>query len=897
MKTWGNSSLRYCISAFVLLVFGYAAEALSGAGVWSSTGPEGGTITSLAIDPRNTDRVYAGVCGGRIFRSDKRGAAWSFVGDYGRPCPYALVVDPKTPSVLYLSAPDFLEGGVFKSVDSGATWSLVRGAIPSRVTRALAMDPSAPDTLYAGTEAGVFKTRDGGATWEFASAALAASAVTALAVDPLLTDRVYAANKDGVFKTEDGGGSWQPTGSTSGSVQRIVVNPGKTSIVYLATSDAGVVRSLDGGITWNKILFETPSFFSLAIDPSNPATLYAADGSYGSRIYRSDDWGDRWTEIGRGLSGDLFVYALAVHPTDSRTVLAATSGLGVFVSQDRGDSFAASNSGLVATDIVALAVDASTSVATLHAGAGSANPPLQNGSLFRSTDEGATWAGSNNGIPRYDSIFTLAVDPFDPSVVYAGRSYDLVKSKDGGANWQSLLQAGGPMAFRGMAVDPVTPGILYYGFGNAIRKTADGGATWQTRQLPAGAVVSGIAIDPAAPNVLYASTRNQGVFKSMDAGDTWTAANNGFTRPGVNGVAVNTHTPDVLYAATDDGLFRSTDAAASWTVLPGAVPAGENARAVAVDPVVPANVYVGSSFGVSKSIDGGATWAALDDGLTFTAINALVVNPIKPNVIYAGTIRGGVYVLEQAAPGTTDPGTGVVVQPVDSNPNPPTNNPTPVVLTFSNVTSAGTTSVTTSTAGAPPPSGLKLGNPPVYFEISTTAGFSGSIRVCINYTGIAFGNENTLRLQHNVNGQWVDITTSLDTARDIICGETTSLSPFAVFERSPYPFTGFFAPAVNPPDMASVNAGSVLAVKFSLSGYRGLDIVRPLVSVISCDGELPTQALLQALAAGKDRLRYDATSDQYVYPWKTEASWKGTCREFQLGLDDGSSHAIRVRFR
>ncbi len=81
----------------------------------------------------------------------------------------------------------------------------------------------------------------------------------------------------------------------------------------------------------------------------------------------------------------------------------------------------------------------------------------------------------------------------------------------------------------------------------------------------------------------------------------------------------------------------------------------------------------------------------------------------------------------------TEPGTDVVVEPVD-----PVTGESPVSLNFDNITGGGTTSVTSSGTGTPPDSGFKLGNPPVYFEISTTAVFDGYVLVCIDYSSISF---------------------------------------------------------------------------------------------------------------------------------------------------------------
>jgi hypothetical protein len=103
------------------------------------------------------------------------------------------------------------------------------------------------------------------------------------------------------------------------------------------------------------------------------------------------------------------------------------------------------------------------------------------------------------------------------------------------------------------------------------------------------------------------------------------------------------------------------------------------------------------------------------------------------------------------------------------------------------VTQGGITSLTTSTpppGGPAPPDGFGLGDPATYYELSTTALHAGVIRVCIDYTGVKYANELDLKLLHFEGGKWVDITTSLDAVNDIICGESTSLSPFVVAQAA-----------------------------------------------------------------------------------------------------------------
>lgn len=142
------------------------------------------------------------------------------------------------------------------------------------------------------------------------------------------------------------------------------------------------------------------------------------------------------------------------------------------------------------------------------------------------------------------------------------------------------------------------------------------------------------------------------------------------------------------------------------------------------------------------------------------------------------TLTNWAPALQIIVAGNTPVGTNIAVQPVDT-----TTGTTPVTLTCSNVTQAGTTSLTTSGTGTPPPSGFKLGDPPTYYELTTTAMCSGTWTVCINYSGVSYGTLSSLQIFHLEGGNWVPLPTlSLDTTSTTICASASSLSAFAVFE-------------------------------------------------------------------------------------------------------------------
>jgi len=104
-------------------------------------------------------------------------------------------------------------------------------------------------------------------------------------------------------------------------------------------------------------------------------------------------------------------------------------------------------------------------------------------------------------------------------------------------------------------------------------------------------------------------------------------------------------------------------------------------------------------------------------------------------------------------------------------------------LTFTSVTFAGNTTVTTSSAGPTPPTGFSLGDPPTYYDVTTTATFSGAVTFCVIYNPALFVDPSSLTLQHFESIAWVDVTTSNNTSTNTICGQVTSFSFFAIAER------------------------------------------------------------------------------------------------------------------
>ena len=134
--------------------------------------------------------------------------------------------------------------------------------------------------------------------------------------------------------------------------------------------------------------------------------------------------------------------------------------------------------------------------------------------------------------------------------------------------------------------------------------------------------------------------------------------------------------------------------------------------------------------------------------------------------------------------------------------------------------------------------------------------------------------------------------------RDNAGGEDFSSADHVV-TVSKYDFTGFFQPVAAAPAISEVKAGRAIPMKFGLGGDFGLGILpagSPTSLRVECPSSTPVVAVEPATTAGNGSLSYDAATQNYNYVWKTDPGWAGTCRTFDLTLDDGSSHKATFRF-
>lgn len=641
--------------------------AAAGVDVWTRGAPLVVPVLSLAIDPASSTRVYAGTSRG-LFRTIDGGNKWvSRLGPGTAGAVRAIAIDPSTPTTVYAAGEVTLvtsgnTGTVYKSTDSGTTWSPAGTGLPAfEPTIALAIDPVTPSILYAATLAGLFKTTDSGSTWTAAGTGLPSS-VRALVIDPAAPSTVYAATPAGVFKTTTGGASWASAsvGLAQRDVTALAIDPADTGALYAATSSR-VFKTTNAAASWSNASTGLPAtrMLALTIDPACTSTVYV--GTLVG-IFRSDDSGRSWTSVNDGLTS-LGVRALAVDAAGA-TVFAGASG--VFRSDDAGGIWRPIVRGFVRVRVQDIAVDPTVSTRLYAA---------TSGGVFKSTDAATTWRVMSSGMTNLD-VRALVVDPVVPTTLYAGTKRGVFKSKNGGGTWvaastgltpcppSTMTPSSAPPCVMALAIDPLTPSTLYAGTEEGVFKTTDGGLTWAASRtgLPKPVLFGGpqfdrvatLAIDAMTPTTLYAGFRhrNWGVFKSEDGGDTWSPANTGLTGLNVPRVVSAPTAPTTLYAVTVfSGIFKSTDAAHTWN--PANVAEPLEAATIAVDPSVSTTLYasvLGSNTDpVKKSRSGGLRWDTLAPGVIDVEVDVVAVASSAPSTVYAGGL-GVVFHLAQVSP-------------------------------------------------------------------------------------------------------------------------------------------------------------------------------------------------------------------------------------------------------
>jgi len=675
--------------------------------LWQMTGPFGGDVTALAIDPRDSGRLFAGTQDGQIFRSTDSGVTWRRIKP-GLKAPgfaiTAILFDRERPSFVYVGASqikdardDATGGAVFRSQDGGEIWRELEG-MRGHSVRGLVQAAKDPNVLAVAARDGIYRTLDRGATWQRITPESDPElrGFHSVAIDPRSVDTIYVGTWHLPWKTNDGGQTWKRAGSKEAGmiddsdIFAIRIDESNPDVVLMSAC-SGIYRSLDASAKWTKIQgipYTSRRTHIIYQHPTRPEIIFAGTTE---GLWRTTDGGKTEKNWSRVTPLRLVINAVAVHPDRPDRVYIGTDDYGILISNDGGETYEPSNAGFINRQVRVVLADR-TERNRIYAGIIFDGT---NGGLFVSEDGGMTWQQSMKGMGVRD-VYSLYQPGSRPETVYAGTNHGLFRSDDHGRSWVAVTHVeeeakdkvkgeSGPVssstlisevpptrarAVKSPPAQAVKPVVQTRSQGGAKSSVAKKGQAKKkapvrtARQAPKPKPQPSEFTDlqsqvfALAPLTLRGETERpgliaatwDGLFRTDDEKKGWKQIK--VTIPGaakpfnylVDTIATSPHAPGLILIGTEDGLLVSRDNGESFAVMPLD---GEprRVRVIAFDPRTAETIYVGTANGFFRSTDGGRSWEQRGGGMRMlVAVSALAINPSNPDELYIGDyLQGGFF--------------------------------------------------------------------------------------------------------------------------------------------------------------------------------------------------------------------------------------------------------------
>lgn len=488
-------------------------KSTDGGNSWSRVdlGPPTGLITASArtyvFAPSNSNTRYASFgswsTSGGFYRTTDGGTSWTEVGGttIGSTV-IAVAIHPTNPSIVLAGT---FGGGLYRSTDGGNSWTLVSDGLDDDTFFSVAFAPNNPDIAYAGGFWWVYRSTDGGQTWSNADSDFPTYYIEGLAIHPNYPDTVLVGAQNypygGVYKRTSSTASFtlKATGMDDTFVLRIEQDPNNSNILYAATWGGGAFISTNKGNTWS-LLGGVPYIYDIEATRGPTCTIIYAATFYSDWgvLKRYMDGSSPWVEVSWGYSSDIS-FDIESLGGSSTNLLAATEN-GVQYSINGGQSWTTAG-GLNSGVVLKLAVSPTSSSNVLAATYG--------GGVWRSTDSGRNWSESNSGLPssgEYTYAYDVAFAP-NGTMAYAA-AYGVYRSTNGGQSWSAA----------------------YTGANDWFR-----------------------ALDVATNGTVVAGSNTKGVYFGLGNGTSWTARNAGLTEQRIRAVKVVQTTPDLTVMAGTNG--------------------------------------------------------------------------------------------------------------------------------------------------------------------------------------------------------------------------------------------------------------------------------------------------------------------------------------------------------
>ena len=314
----------------------------------------------------------------------------------------------------------------------------------------------------------------------------------------------------GVLKSADKGENWEVKADADESksiasldILSMIIDPQNNQVIYIGTKKNGIFKTENGAESWEKMDFPPIKVYAAVLDPSNPDILYAAGVWRGrGKIYKSENQGAEWKEIYTEPADGTVITSLNINKSQAQILYAGTSEGMIFKTADGGNSW--KNIFKAPGAVTEIEFDYFNNEVVYFA--------VFNKGILRTKDGGKNLenlaenfkkAGVNNG------VFSIAADPNNSGVLYAGLNGGMIKSLNFGDSWEeiNILESSKKFPVRAIAVNPKNSRQIIYSAAQAIYNSIDGGEQWSTFQLETNGVIGIIKFNPLNPDILYAGVR------------------------------------------------------------------------------------------------------------------------------------------------------------------------------------------------------------------------------------------------------------------------------------------------------------------------------------------------------------------------------------------------------
>ena len=689
---------------------------------WRCIGPfRGGRTVAITGVPHQSNVFYMAPVNGGVWKSDDFGNTWNPIfDDQPTGSVGAIAVAPSDPNIIYvgsgegLQRPDLSVGdGIYKSTDAGKTWKHLDLSDAQQIT-AILVDPKDPNRLFVSAEGhpygpnpvrGVFRSGDGGISFEKVLYLDQNTGAADVVMDPTNSQVLYAAlwaarvapwevrsgeyfiiPGSGFYKSTDGGSTWRPitqglpTADDGLSRIGIAISPSNPKRMYLNVETkkdkAGIYRSDDAGESWqlvnsdHRIGGRGPGAMGIAVAPDNPDVLYVAN----TASWKSTDGGRTFVGWKGAPGGDDYqrIWISTEHPQ----IIAISADQGAAVSVNGGDTWSSWYN-----QPTAQFYDVTTDNRFPYWVYGGQQ---ESGSV-------ATKSRSDYGeisfrdwtLPGVFEYGRVAVDPKDPNIVFGAKltrtQQDIGEVADvapepirrGEYRYNRTL----PLIFS-----PIDPQTLYFG-ANVLFKTIDQGSSWtvispdltrESYEIPAslGPFSSGdpekgkhrgtiYAVAPSykEPGTIWAGTDDGLIHITRDGGKTWKNVTPPQLTPWakVSILEASHFDPATVYAAVntfrlDDlrpHIYRTRDYGATWQEIVSGLPPNAPTDVVREDPQCKGLLFAGTENAVYVSFNDGDFWQSLQLNLPHTSMRDLTIHG---DDLIVGTHGRSFWILDNITP-------------------------------------------------------------------------------------------------------------------------------------------------------------------------------------------------------------------------------------------------------